>query len=303
MTQPKLSIVICTYNREKYILEALESVNRQDYDLSGIELIVIDNNSTDRSALLIQNFIAANGGKPYFYYLETQQGLSYARNTGIAHAKADIITFIDDDAIAREDFVKNTIDFFNKYPQAAAAGGKVIPKFTEGEPEWLSKYVRKVVSEIDFGPHVKELTGRKYPFGANMSFRSEVFRKYGYFHTGLGRTGANLLGGEEKDMFDRMKLGGEHIYYSPDMVVQHIIDPYRLSMEYLERFCKGVGKSERIRLKDKGMLPKFIKWTDNKVKRLGSIVIGNWYISKGLKAQGQMIKDVMRWIEEGYADS
>jgi glycosyltransferase involved in cell wall biosynthesis len=301
MQKPKLSIVICTFNREKYIPEALESIRSQLTSNEDYELIAVDNNSTDRSPELIKTFIAENPGRPYYYVHEGKQGLSYARNAGIEHAKAELITFIDDDAIARPDFVQNTIAFFEKHKDAAAMGGRVIPKFTVEEPEWFSSFVRKSVSEINFGPKVKVLEGRKYPFGANMSFRADVFRQYGLFNTDLGRKGNNLLSGEEKDIFDRLKQNGGKIYYDPEVVVQHIIEPHRLTKEYIQRLSIGVGISEQIRLKNKGAGPRLMKWLENKAKRAGSILIGSIYELRGEKAKGQMIKDVMRWIEEGYS--
>ena len=296
----QVSVVICTYNREKYIAEALESIRNQGIDYKHYEVLVIDNNSSDRSGEIIKNFIAANPGLPFYYIHEGNQGLSFARNAGIQHARADIVAFIDDDAIARADYIENLVHFFNMHPDVAAVGGKVIPKFTEGEPVWLSKYVRKVVSEIDFGHHAHQLEGRRYPFGANMSFRASAFTRYGVFNTNLGRKGKSMLGGEEKDIFDRMKHGGEKIWYDPQVMVWHIIDPHRLTMDYLSRFCKGVGVSERIRLKDKAMPARFAKWAENKVKRAGSLVLGAMYYMKGEKEKGKMIIDVMRWIEEGY---
>src|SRR6185437_14849777 len=176
---PLISVVICTYNREKYIGNVLESIKNQSLPASKYEVIVIDNNSTDRSADIIKSFLDANTSLPFQYYLEKKQGLSHARNAGIEHSKSRIICFIDDDAIAGPDFLEKTVSFFDKHPDAGAVGGKVIPRFTDGEPVWLSRYVRKLVSEIDFGPKMHILKGRRYPFGANMSFRSEVFNKYG----------------------------------------------------------------------------------------------------------------------------
>jgi len=299
---PDISVVICTYNREKYIAEALESIKNQGLPVDQYEVIIVDNNSTDKSGEIIKSFIASNPALPFMYYLEINQGLSHARNAGIAHAKGKLISFIDDDAIAGKDFLKRLLSFFDKYSDAGAVGGKVIPRFVEGEPEWLSKYVRKVVSEIDFGHHIHVLNGRRYPFGANMSFRADVFQKYGIFNPNLGRKGKSLMGGEEKDMFDRMKNGGESIYYDPDIFVWHIIDPHRLTPDYLRRFCRGVGVSERVRLKDKGPGERGAKWVDNRIKRAGSLVLGALFYIKGQPAKGKMIMDVMRWIEEGYDD-
>ena len=90
-----LSIIVCTYNREVYIGNTLAHLTTQTGDSSHWEAIVVDNNSTDNSAKIARQFIEEHTDFNFRYILETQQGLSYARNRGIAEAKGNLISFID----------------------------------------------------------------------------------------------------------------------------------------------------------------------------------------------------------------
>ena len=95
--QVEISLVICTYNREKFLPEALESVKIQNLSYQKFELLVIDNFCTDRTVEIVQSFIINNPELNIRYFFESNKGLSYARNRGILEANSPIISFIDDD--------------------------------------------------------------------------------------------------------------------------------------------------------------------------------------------------------------
>ncbi|MDF5721893.1 MAG: glycosyltransferase [Rhizonema sp. PD37] len=87
---PLISVVIPVYNRERYLAEAIESVLAQTYP--AIELIVVDDGSTDHSAEVAQRY-------PLTYHFQPNGGISSARNTGIALAKGNFFAFLDSDDI------------------------------------------------------------------------------------------------------------------------------------------------------------------------------------------------------------
>lgn len=92
--KPKVSVVIPVYNVEKYINSALLSVFRQDYE--NIEIIVIDDGSTDASSKLIREF---KNNYEFIYYKQVNSGLSAARNRGISLSNGDYIIFFDSDDV------------------------------------------------------------------------------------------------------------------------------------------------------------------------------------------------------------
>jgi len=99
-----VSVVISTYNRCTVLARALQALLRQQANEMSYEILVIDNNSSDQTRDLVQGLITKYPEK-LRYIFEPQQGLSYARNTGIANARAPIIAFTDDDVCVASDWI------------------------------------------------------------------------------------------------------------------------------------------------------------------------------------------------------
>ena len=93
----RFSFITCTYNRDKYIGQTLQSVCDQKYPDNNYEIIVIDNNSTDNTASICKEFRAEYPNKNFRYFKEMNQGLSFALNRGIKEAQGEYLIFVDDD--------------------------------------------------------------------------------------------------------------------------------------------------------------------------------------------------------------
>jgi GT2 family glycosyltransferase len=193
---------------------------------------------------------------------EPRQGLSHARNRGISVAQGAVIAIIDDDEEVNPEFAAAYLDFFDRHPEAAMAGGKVVPRYETGRPRWMSRFTeRPIAGTLDLGAHEKPFgraagqgagCGRRgyvtgYPAGGNMAVRREVFERHGLFDTSLGRTGGRLIGGEEKELFARVTAAGEAVWWMPGAVIYHISPPSKLTSDYFRRLSRGVGASERVR--------------------------------------------------------
>ncbi|MDR0415407.1 MAG: glycosyltransferase [Prevotellaceae bacterium] len=243
-----LSLIICTYNRDKYIYSCLKSIAENNYDPENYEVLLINNNSTDKTEAECRRFQQDYPDIPYKYFMETNQGLSHARNRGIKEANGDILVFLDDDAFVGKEYLKNLQENIEKHPDWAAFGGKITPVFENGKPpKWLSKWTYSWVSAIDMGKDVRLFEGEKYPTGANMGILKKTLEKVGNFNVKLGRSKKNLMGGEEKDIFNRIKNIGGKIYWFPNIKVQHVIPENRTTDSYIIRLGLGVGMSERLR--------------------------------------------------------
>ena len=243
-----LSIIVCTFNRAEYIGENLRHLKQQKCNTSLFEVIIVNNNSTDNTEQICKQFIQDEKPTNFHYFLELNQGHSFARNRGIQEAKGKYIAFIDDDAMVDHHYTTAILDFFSEHQQVMAIGGKIIPVYEEEDPKWMSKYLLPLVAAIDLGNRVKPFEGLKFPIGANMAFRSQVFDEFGLFNTRLGRKGSGLEGGDEKDVFHRLKKENQPIYYLPSAVVRHIIPQKRLEIPYIKGLAIGVGTSEKKRL-------------------------------------------------------
>ncbi|MCL2511270.1 MAG: glycosyltransferase [Bacteroidales bacterium] len=245
----KISIIVCTYNRDDYISKALNSLARQTLSTSQYEIIIVNNNSTDNTDALCQIFLQEHQQLNARYFIETQQGLSYARNRGIVESSGDILVFMDDDAQADEHFLQEIRHFFETTTDATACGGRIYPDFESKRPDWMSCFLLPLTSTIDKGDNIKLFKGTQYPIGANMAFRREMFQQYGMFNPDLGRKGDSLDGSEEKDIFLKIKKEKGKIYYLPSAIVKHQVPDRRLTFDFFKRQAIGVGKSEQIRAK------------------------------------------------------
>lgn len=114
-----VSIIIAALNEEKYIDNCLRSILAIDYNLNLLEVIVVDNNSKDRTFEIAQKYFVR-------VFRETRKAPAWARNTGIAVAKNEIIVFVDADVVVTKDWLRNLIAPFNK-PEIGAVGGKILP--------------------------------------------------------------------------------------------------------------------------------------------------------------------------------
>ncbi len=105
-----LSVIICTYNRDKYIQMVLRSLEKQTLSQGDFEVLIVNNNSLDNTEEIVQNYLKKTSLRIQ-YMIEYNQGVSYARNRGVGEAKGDIIVFLDDDETVEPDFLFNIKTF------------------------------------------------------------------------------------------------------------------------------------------------------------------------------------------------
>ena len=272
----KLSIVISTYNNASSLVRTIESVAKQDADRSLWECVVVNNASTDDTISKVESLIKQYSNINLCLVEESQQGLSFARNRGIAESKGNIIAFIDDDETINSGFVSAYIDIFHNHGAFAAAGA-VKACYDSGRPKWMSKYTEQMIANpIDLGNEVVTIASNITPAGGNMAFNREIFTLYGGFDTELGRKGSELLGGEENDIFERIRSLGERVYYAPNAIVYHHISDRKLTREYFDKLSYGVGVSKYIRADKEGVVHELYR--DEKFKRLATAILAIFYM-------------------------
>ncbi len=281
-----LSVIICTYNRDQHIRRALESLVRQDCDSSSYEIIVVDNNSTDRTAEIIKRFKEEHPTYNIVLTEEKRQGLSYARNKGLAMASGKYVSYIDDDGIAREDYVSQIKQYTEQFPDDVAFGGKVLPRYEKGKaPAWMSSYIERIISIVNLGDNVKILK-KIYPVGCNMFFKKDVLEKIGGFNTAL------KLRADDKYIFLKIRETGYRVLYLPKVIVWHFIDDFRNSLAYVKKVSKLNGEAERIRigtLKRKRRITYLLRLWDYVWKLGASIVLWLFFVVKGQNIKGKAL--------------
>ena len=290
-----LSLIVCTYNRDKFIYRSLQKIAENGFPVFDYEILLINNNCTDDTERLCQQFKVNYPQVQFRYFIETNQGLSFARNRGISEAKGDWLIFLDDDAILCPGYLANLTDYLLTYSDAGAFGGKITPVFESGEsPAWLCRWTYSWVSALDMGREVSLFEGKRYPIGANMGISRTVIDKCGLFNTALGRSKKNLMGGEEKDIFNRIRSASFPIYYFPNAAVEHVIPPHRTTPDFIERLGTGIGASERLRCKSEGNSALLKRYVSEMVKWCATIVLWLFYMLSWRPACGNMLVK-FRW--------
>ncbi len=274
----KISAVVCTYNRENYILQALSSLINQTLPSSEYEIVIVNNNSTDSTEKICLEFTETHKEKNIKYVIERSQGLSFARNKGIKESTGELIAFIDDDAIADEDYLKNAVNFFEQNKTIDAIGGKVTPVYNKSEPEWLSKYLWGLVSKVDYGEQIRQFPKNKYPAGCNMIFRKQLLMEVGMFNTDLKIRSDDKYIFYEIRKYNKLVPSAGNVLYVPTVNVLHYVDDYRLTPLFIKKLSMVVGQSERIRLKNAGVVEHCKKIIEYKIKLAAAIVLSFQFI-------------------------
>ncbi|MFH2145374.1 MAG: glycosyltransferase [Candidatus Omnitrophota bacterium] len=110
METPFFSVIIPTYNRANFLAKALSSVLEQDF--RDFEVIVVDDGSTDTT----KDYINTITDNRLIYIYQPHQGVSFARNAGLAKARGKFICFLDSDDWFKKEKLRITCDYIKKYP-------------------------------------------------------------------------------------------------------------------------------------------------------------------------------------------
>ena len=277
------------------------SIANQTADKASYELIIINNNSKDQSHDIISDFISKqHQAIQCSYFIEQNQGLSFARNRGINEASGNFYVFIDDDAFIEETYVTNLQTYLKQYGvDSIGFGGKIVPFLESALPNWMSSFLMPLMSVIDKGEIVSEFSHRHYPIGANMGMSKKAIDEVGDFNVALGRVGKNLMCGEEKDLFIRMKHAGFRILYFPKIVAHHVVPDSRLTIGFIKQQALGIGISEIIRVNKEAGFSPLKRWLLELYKWIGSFGLFFIYLFKGQLSKGIMVIKFRWWVSIG----
>jgi glucosyl-dolichyl phosphate glucuronosyltransferase len=235
-SQPRLSVVVCTYDRYDALPNAVDSLLRQRLEVGCLEVIVVDNSPDQENAARFGTRFAHEPGARYL--LEPTPGLSNARNVGVAHARADLVAFVDDDAIAAPDWAAHILRAFEAFGgRAGVVGGRVLPRWISPQPPWLTDDLLGYLSIVDWGGQTRPLRSHEWLVGCNIAFDKQILSSVGGFSRALGRVGAGLalLSNEEIEVIEKIQTAGYVPIYCPDALLYHVIDPSRLTRTWFRR--------------------------------------------------------------------
>jgi glycosyltransferase involved in cell wall biosynthesis len=253
----RVSVVICTHTTDRFadLVEAARSVQSGTH--SDLELVLVSDGSDAVAELMSQEFreaIAAD--KCLIEHLEQNCGLLAARNRGAAAANGDIVAFLDDDAIAEDQWLERLVEPYQTRNRRAV-GGRVTPAWiaSDGEPEFLPEEFYWLVGATHrgFGPGggfdgaVTEGEVRNTN-GSNLSFETATFSGLGGFDTDIvGRKQDNHLQGGETELCARFASEYDSgVWYVPQARVAHKVFDYRTRLAWLLSRAFWQGYSKRV---------------------------------------------------------
>lgn len=235
---------------------AIDSLLAQTFS-GHFELIVVDNASTDDT----RQVVAERAGQLRYIY-EPITGLSVARNTGAKLAQAEILAYLDDDAVASPHWLETLYTAYQTHSRLAIAGGRVTLLWAAGcvPPPWLSVGLSGNLGAYDLGSEMRLIDQPGLtPRGLNYSVRRQFLEQVGGFDLHLGRVGKNLLSNEELRMTELALERGWQVAYLPDAQVAHHVAPERLSPAwFLSRgWWQGISECYREQLAGRAGLGQF----------------------------------------------
>lgn len=240
----RVAIVVCTFNRASSLEKTLSALLAQ-VSSNVLEIVVVDNNSTDETSAVVQR-LSAGAPLPVRRLFEPVQGLSHARNRAIAETSADVVIFIDDDASPLDERWADRMAAGFSAPDVGAVGGDAVAQWPAGgRPPWLHDALLPYLGITRFGlDRQTDLRYPNFPYGVNIAFRRNLIAGLGGFSTGLGRFGGRLLSGEEIELCRRVAAEGFRVLYLPGVAVRHRMDPKRLERAWFLRRAQAQGISK-----------------------------------------------------------
>lgn len=240
-SRPHASVVVCAYTERRWddLRAAIESVRAQLTADDEIILVIDHNESLLRRAKTEFPGAAVIANSQV-------QGLSGARNTGIAIAAGEIVVFLDDDARAEPGWLDRLLAPYDD-PAVMGVGGAALPDWPVARPDWFPPEFDWVVGCSYIGLPTG-LSPVRNPIGASMSFRRSAFDAVGLFTHGIGRVDVKPMGCEETEFGIRLRRANPTavVLYDPDAIVRHRVTAERTTFAYFRSRCYAEGRSKAL---------------------------------------------------------
>ncbi|PPK87996.1 GT2 family glycosyltransferase [Neolewinella xylanilytica] len=239
MIPPLFTVIICTYDRSDLLRHCLDSLADQSDAPEDWELLVIDNNSTDATPRVTDDFLAAHPQLNGRRIREAQQGLSHARNRGYREAAADWVIYLDDDARADRRFLARTAELVRDR-QYRIVGGVYYPWYHYGRPDWYrDRYASNAL------PAYRSLSvppANYVATGGVMLWEKNLLAELGGFDPRVGMVGKRIAYGEETYLQAKARARGIAVAYDPRLIIYHVVIPKKLSVDWFFRSYFAAGR-------------------------------------------------------------
>jgi GT2 family glycosyltransferase len=249
-----ITVVIGSYNRAPMLAQTLASLMALDTRLESgerftYEIVAIDNASTDDTPQTIAAFAAPEGrgaAQQVRGYLEPRAGVTFARNRGIAEARGAWIAFHDDDQVAHPRWLAELMALAQRR-DLKIVGGAVHLRLPESNSRELAPECRVLLGEKVGWDQEQPYTRKRVPGTNNLMLHRSVLDAVGVFEEKLTN------GGEDADLYRRIRTAGFEAWYTPKSIVYHLIPEPRLGDDYMRWTATRHGQHLALReLRDWG---------------------------------------------------
>jgi glycosyltransferase involved in cell wall biosynthesis len=257
------SVLICTYNRAPLLMRTIEHVAAQVVPAgTRWEVIVVDNNCADDTSEVVRKYASDPRIPSLKSVPEPQQGIAFARRRSFLESRGELLALVDDDCLLAPNWIEEALRFAGNHPRAGAFGGRNVIVW-ETSPNRVAEMYSQSLARQDLGdePFRMSPTGRSCLVGAGLVVRREAIMTSGWIETRVlvGRCADGLGAGEDAEIFFRIRHAGWECWYTPNLVLSHIIPERRTGLPYLRRLHRGFGEAEAfLRALSRVPAPKFL---------------------------------------------
>ncbi|HLX55825.1 MAG TPA: glycosyltransferase, partial [Ktedonobacteraceae bacterium] len=247
----RFSVILCTYNRRNLVMSALASLRRQTLPYTAFEVIVVDNGSSDGTSGAVRSYVNAGRHKgkktddiwKVICLSEPQNGLAYARNTGLLAASGEIAVFLDDDAIADQRLLERLWQAYQE-TGADAIGVRVELRWEAPRPHWLTEDMLDMLGSFEPAYERAKLSAPTSFSSSCFSVKIESLRATGYFSPFLSKRDNLPASSEVQDMCQRLYAAGYALWYEPTAIAAHRVPAARLTRAFILGRAYWKGRSE-----------------------------------------------------------
>ncbi len=219
---PKVTIIILTYNSAGFIKKLLESIKRQHKDLSGLEIIIVDNDSNDKT---IEEVLNAKLQTSDFKLIRNKENVGFAKgiNIGAEKATGDFLLFINPDTEFEKGDIWKMTEVFAIHKEVGIVGGKLLKNNGKVEKSagnffgFFETIIMAFGLDEVFGVRTspEKLTKVGFVSGGFLMIKKDLFEKLGGFDENF------FMYIEDMDLCKRAKEEGFSTYFTPDVVLVH----------------------------------------------------------------------------------
>jgi glycosyltransferase involved in cell wall biosynthesis len=236
-----VSVVICTRNRAERLPKVIGLLRAQDYPQEAMEIVVVDNHSTDQTSQVVRR-LAAQPGVPVRYVYEAREGITCARNRGAEEGRHSYLAYIDDDCSIRSDWLRELMSGFDLDPRVVAVGGLVLVKWEDQRPRWLGPAMDAWLADTSFlGTRRRLLDDDERVVESNTAFARNAWQAAGSF-VGMEQFGSqSMAAGEVLYLLHQLRRNGGKIAFVPEALMYHHVHAPSRKLIMRRAYWQGVS--------------------------------------------------------------